>query len=468
MDSNIPSNTEKNKLNYTEGVISHYENTTGCGNIMVGDESSYSFKIEDWQEQDMEPMVGLDVIFMIGAQEEAKLIYCSEDNKSQKDQTNFLTWLSQTTIISGIGIIFLIAGVMGIILLRQKQITDIEKAKVIIESIDINNSDKSIEGFQKNKELAQQASNLVNQFYYYPGSPRDQAQRIVGMMERKLQVIKKQEDFLTEQNEAVQSAIDSAGRLAQQAIDIAKDPPHKTEVWQKSEAKWQEAIEILTSAPSDSSLDNVIDMKKKEYWDNLLVIQNAIKSQLLAESSYNSSLKSAEKAFLLTKNSPNNMEAWIESLNNWQQAINDLKKVPSNTTLSKNAEEKIIEYQKSLSIIDEKIKSMRLEKDKRETEINFKVSADDLISSYINTVGDYDYTPGIDDVSFLCSGAESRSSIIPGRVEKHAVIWSKTSGNIATYQLRLEINSSLYTFTFYLKKSGDKICIDQIKSNNKE
>jgi len=145
--------------------------------------------------------------------------------------------------------------------------------------------------------------------------------------------------------------LEKAENLAMEASLIVQNPPHPFTVWQQSQQKWQEAINLLEKISNNSSLFLKTQEKLTNYRQNHQVITQRIKTEQKALADFENAQNLALEATMLTQNPPHNLTIWKQSQTKWQQAINLLKGIPKGTFVEKQAKEKLKSYQLNYQVI---------------------------------------------------------------------------------------------------------------------
>lgn len=149
--------------------------------------------------------------------------------------------------------------------------------------------------------------------------------------------------------------LEKAQKLAMEASLIVQNPPHSLTVWQQSQVKWQEAINLLEKISNQSSLSLIVQEKLTNYRQNYQVISQRIKIEEKALRDFQNAKKLALEATMLTQNPPHDFAIWKQSQTKWQQSINLLKAIPQGTFVEKQAKEKFKTYQVNYQVISNHI-----------------------------------------------------------------------------------------------------------------
>jgi len=117
---------------------------------------------------------------------------------------------------------------------------------------------------------------------------------------------------------------------ATEAAQLSLNPPHPLETWQTVENLWQGAIHNLEQALSAQGLYPLVNIKLKEYQQNLEAIQNRIQ----VEQQANQNLERAKQAADLAKTRQGiaqSLENWQQAYASWETSINGLRNIPQGT-----------------------------------------------------------------------------------------------------------------------------------------
>ncbi|MFN6541022.1 MAG: hypothetical protein RM021_032405 [Nostoc sp. EkiNYC01] len=143
----------------------------------------------------------------------------------------------------------------------------------------------------------------------------------------------------------------SAQKLGMEAASLVQKPPHSLQVWQQAETKWYQAINLLNSIPSQTSVSDKAKNKLTRYQINY----NAISQIVLTEKKALTNLKSAQKlaieATFFVQNSPHSAITRQQAKDKWKQAINLLEAIPENSSVSIQAKETLPVYKTNYAAI---------------------------------------------------------------------------------------------------------------------
>jgi hypothetical protein len=168
----------------------------------------------------------------------------------------------------------------------------------------------------------------------------EEAKNIINKINKKISI-----------SEQATKELKNAKKIALEAIEIAKNPPQSTTVWQKSADKWLEAINILSNISSDSYVYNEAGITLEQYQKNY----DNIKKQLTNEEVGVQKMQTAKNMALeisnMTKQPPYSSNTWKNAQIKWQEVIKLLKSIPTGTTVSNEAQKKLSEYNKNYQIV---------------------------------------------------------------------------------------------------------------------
>jgi hypothetical protein len=142
-----------------------------------------------------------------------------------------------------------------------------EAQAVAAKTLDPNQLGK-VEALQDAQAQLKKAVTLLAEIPNRPGSPYEQAQAKLKELQPKLQAI----DAKINLERPAIDKLESAKKLAMEASIIVQNPPHKAEVWQTAQGKWQEALKLLEGIPQDSLAAAEVKQKLELYRGNFTTI----------------------------------------------------------------------------------------------------------------------------------------------------------------------------------------------------
>jgi hypothetical protein len=150
-----------------------------------------------------------------------------------------------------------------------------------------------------------------------------------------------------QQSQNVNSAIDGA-RLAESAARKTGNPPYSVANWQEAQALWQSAIAQLGEIPRDSPVYPYAQKKFKEYRKNLATGNKQLGTEKQAEETL---LEAKNKAQIAEAREAvaQTAESWIQVQIGWEQALEILSEIPSNTKSYQQGKLLVPRYETKLS-----------------------------------------------------------------------------------------------------------------------
>jgi hypothetical protein len=132
-----------------------------------------------------------------------------------------------------------------------------------------------VEALQDAHAQLKKAVALLAEIPNRPGSPYEQAQAELKALQPKLQEI---ETKLNAEKPAIDK-LESAKKLAMDASIIVQNPPHKADVWQNAQTKWQESLKLLESISPNSLAAAEVKQKLELYRSNYAAITAQLQKQ---------------------------------------------------------------------------------------------------------------------------------------------------------------------------------------------
>ncbi|MDZ8024160.1 MAG: hypothetical protein RMX97_05655 [Nostoc sp. DedQUE11] len=155
---------------------------------------------------------------------------------------------------------------------------------------------------------------------------------------------------LTQEERAIAN-FKSAQKLGMEAASLVQKPPHSLQTWQQAETKWYQAINLLNSIPTQTSVSDQAKNKLTRYRINY----NAISKIVLIEKKATTNLELAQKlaieATFFVHNSPHSTITRQQAKDKWKQAIKLLEAIPENSSVSTQAKETLPIYKTNYAAI---------------------------------------------------------------------------------------------------------------------
>ncbi|MGQ9865078.1 MAG: hypothetical protein ACUVSQ_02145 [Pseudanabaenaceae cyanobacterium] len=139
-----------------------------------------------------------------------------------------------------------------------------------VEKVAALNADTSIQPssevlvLQQHTERLRQELDGLSRVPNWPLFPYENAQRELTVGRGRLEMLEKSLKAAAGANRDLQRAL----ALAQEAAILVQKPPHPLPVWQKAQAKWQEAIALLEGIPADTAAHRAAQERLKTYRAN--------------------------------------------------------------------------------------------------------------------------------------------------------------------------------------------------------
>ncbi len=366
-----------------KGTILDYSVENGIGSISGDDGKSYEFSSNDWIDSKLQPEKNVKVDFDIQETTAINILPIEKESMEEKTSEEINTEEKITEekkpeekkaktrkfriqwggVFSKLGILVNNLLLLSIVLLlwksnRDQQLENIEKAQGLVNSIKVEQLGESFESLEQAKTNVNEALKLVDKIPDYPTYPYEEAQATKVKINEKLKAIQENEKLLLANDDKAKEALKSAMTIATEAVKISSNPPHTVVIWEQARNKWQQAIKLLESAPKPTSIAKEIEEKINAYQNNLKIVNQKIEDEKQAKLTFDSGLNNATRAFTLTKDNPKDISIWIQSYQEWQNALTNLKKIPNGTTFYTEGNAKINEYQKNLDAVILKIKQL--------------------------------------------------------------------------------------------------------------
>jgi tetratricopeptide (TPR) repeat protein len=131
------------------------------------------------------------------------------------------------------------------------------------------------------------------------------------------------------------------------AADKSQDPPHPIAHWVEVHLLWQRAIADLDRVPADSPVAELATTKRAAYAANYATIGDRIEAERAADNNLNLALQSAQIATIRIETAATR-SAWEQAEQDWQTAVNALRRIPQGTLAHGEAEGLLAQYQVSL------------------------------------------------------------------------------------------------------------------------
>ncbi|WP_068512319.1 tetratricopeptide repeat protein [Leptolyngbya sp. O-77] len=151
----------------------------------------------------------------------------------------------------------------------------------------------------------------------------------------------------TESTVAALGQVLSAQATATEAVEMAQNPPHPLEVWQRAQALWEKAIAQLQQVSESSPVYDLAQQKRLEYAENLAMIEQRITLEQQAQDWVNRARQAVELAEA-RQGAATSMDTRLEAHGTWRTAIALLQQVPETAMAYAEAQQLLALYQPRL------------------------------------------------------------------------------------------------------------------------
>lgn len=152
-----------------------------------------------------------------------------------------------------------------------------------------------------------------------------------------------------------QENLKRAKQLAWDAALLVQKPPHPAERWQAARVKWRQAVRLLEAIPPKSALYSEAQQKLAEYRPKYESITQRLTDETTAADNFAQAQKVAWQAAVTVQEPPHTLQIWQRSLERWGRATRLLGDIPPMTTVSNDAQVKLITYRQNYRAIAQRI-----------------------------------------------------------------------------------------------------------------
>jgi hypothetical protein len=149
-----------------------------------------------------------------------------------------------------------------------------EAQAIVAKTIDPQQLGK-IDALQAAHSELTKAATLLEEIPNRPGSYYEQAQAQLQTLRPKLQAI----DVKLNVEKPAIDKLEKAKQLAKEASIIVQNPPHRSDVWQTAQTKWQESLKLLEAIPQNSLAAAEAKQKLELYRSNYTTITAQLQKQ---------------------------------------------------------------------------------------------------------------------------------------------------------------------------------------------
>lgn len=217
-------------------------------------------------------------------------------------------------------------------------------------------------------------------------------------------------------------------KLALEASEMVKNPPHPVETWQLAKTKWQEAIKLLSNVAQQNIATGEIKEKLKTYQNNYQIINNRLAQENRALSNYNQALSLAQKISKMVENPPHPLNTWKQALNQCNQTITLLQSIPNQTVIYPESQLKLNQYQATCANLNNRLKS-------EENALNLIIYAQRLEKEVLQSLSNNSYTiPLLNQLLAKMKQAQQQLQKIPSGM----AVSNKAQALLTIYQENME------------------------------
>ncbi|MGI0487499.1 hypothetical protein ACN4EK_18805 [Pantanalinema rosaneae CENA516] len=146
-----------------------------------------------------------------------------------------------------------------------------------------------------------------------------------------------------------------ARELAWEAAVMVQNPPHPAETWQKARVKWRQAIRALEAIPATAPENAQAQQRLAVYQANYAAINDRLQTEQTAVSQLESAQALAWQAAVTVQRPPHALAVWQSADRKWQQAIDQLKTIPTASSVSSQSQAKLTTYRRNQMAIQQRI-----------------------------------------------------------------------------------------------------------------
>lgn len=146
-----------------------------------------------------------------------------------------------------------------------------------------------------------------------------------------------------------------ARQLAWEAAVIVQNPPHPAETWQKARVKWRQAIRALEAIPTTAPEHTQAQQRLAVYRANYAAINDRLQTEQSAVSQLELAQALAWQAAVTVQQPPHSLAVWQSADRKWQEAINQLKAIPTVSSVSSRSQVKLTTYRRNQAAIQQQI-----------------------------------------------------------------------------------------------------------------
>jgi hypothetical protein len=138
-----------------------------------------------------------------------------------------------------------------------------------------------------------------------------------------------------------------AQQRAYEAVQVGQDPPHPLATWVEARLLWRQAVNLLDQVPSHSPIYPLAQTKRQQYSSNLDSINQRVETEQAAADALSAAIQTSQLAQRRHEDA-DSLSSWQLAHQDWQTAVNLLRRIPQGTTARREAAELLPVYQRQL------------------------------------------------------------------------------------------------------------------------
>lgn len=138
-----------------------------------------------------------------------------------------------------------------------------------------------------------------------------------------------------------------AQQRAYEAAQVSQDPPHPLATWIEARLLWRQSLNLLDQVPSHSPIYPLAQTKRQQYRANLDSINQRVETEQAAADALSAAIQTSQLAQSRHEEA-DSLSAWQLTHQDWQTAVNLLRRIPQGTTARREAAELLPVYQRQL------------------------------------------------------------------------------------------------------------------------
>lgn len=231
----------------------------------------------------------------------------------------------------------------GIFWVRSSQATVIAQALESITSSSEGETELAL--LVKDRDSRLEAKTELDSIAKFPGSRYSQAHDEIADIETELDGLNERINTQSAQQQ------EEAQQFAKDASLLLQKTPISNANLKTSREKLEEAVGLVEAIPQEAEVYADAQTDLATYQGQLSQLDERLAIEDKAIQDYNAALNLAMEAAKLTQGSPHAADVWQQAVTKWQASVDQLKTIPSGTSVSSNAQEKLSAYQGNLAAV---------------------------------------------------------------------------------------------------------------------